>query len=132
MDIYTDRPVSRLEIIEAGGRRRFSDEAKLRIVAESYSGPRLGSATARKHGITRSQLNDWRRAAEVGRFGPLAVDGFIPAVIEPDVTVAKEELVVEAPPAGEAIVVELTGSGRVRICASAPLLLVSAVLKALR
>lgn len=130
MDIYTDRAVSRLEIIEAGGRRRFSDEAKLRIVAESYSGPRLGSATARKHGITRSQLSDWRRAAEVGRLGPLPVDGFVPALIEPAVTAAG--LVVETPQAGEAIVVELTGSGRIRICASAPLSLVSAVLKALR
>ena len=132
MDIYTDRPVSRLEIIEAGGRRRFSDEAKLRIVAESYSGPRLGSATARKHGITRSQLNDWRRAAEVGRLGPVPVDGFVRALIEPEVTASKEELAVEAPQAGEAIVVELTGSGRIRICAWAPPLLVSAVLKALR
>jgi transposase len=44
MDIYTDRLVSRLEIVDTGGRRRFSDAAKLRIVAESYSGRRLGSA----------------------------------------------------------------------------------------
>lgn len=56
MDVYTDKPVSRLEIMDRGGRRRFSDAAKLRIVAESYSGRRLGSATARKYGITRSQL----------------------------------------------------------------------------
>lgn len=52
MDVYTDTPISRLEIVESGGRRRFSDEAKLRIVEESYSGRRLGSATARKYGIT--------------------------------------------------------------------------------
>ncbi|MBA4224889.1 MAG: IS66 family insertion sequence hypothetical protein, partial [Methylobacterium sp.] len=43
MDVYTDTPISRLEIVERGGRRRFSDEVKLRIVEESYSGRRLGS-----------------------------------------------------------------------------------------
>ncbi|MFG1466761.1 transposase [Xanthobacter sp. DSM 24535] len=56
MDVYPDTPISRLEIVESGGRRRFSDEAKLRIVEQSYSGRRLGSATARKYGITRTQL----------------------------------------------------------------------------
>lgn len=85
MDVYTDTPISRLEIVERGGRRRFSDEAKLRIVEESYSGRRLGSATARKYAITRSQLNDWRDAARAGRFGPASHAGFIPAVIVPEV-----------------------------------------------
>lgn len=85
MDVYTDTPISRLEIVERGGRRRFSDEAKLRIVDESYSGRRLGSATARKYGITRSQLNDWRDAARAGRFGPVSSAGFVPAVIVPEV-----------------------------------------------
>jgi transposase len=90
MDIYTDTPFSRLEITESGGRRRFTDEAKLRIVAESYSGRRLGSATARKYGITRSQLNDWRNAARIGRLGALPVDGFVPAVIVPEVSAPTE------------------------------------------
>jgi transposase len=85
MDVYTDTPISRLEIVERGGRRRFSDEAKLRIVEESYSGRRLGSATARKYAITRSQLNDWRDAARAGRFGLASNGGFIPAVIAPEV-----------------------------------------------
>jgi len=86
MDVYTDTPISRLEIVERGGRRRFSDEAKLRIVEESYSGRRLGSATARKYAITRSQLNDWRDAARAGRLGPASSAGLIPAVIVPEVT----------------------------------------------
>ena len=47
MDILTDsRLVSRLEIVETGRRRRWSDAEKLRIVEESFSGPRLASATA--------------------------------------------------------------------------------------
>lgn len=31
------------------------------IVNGSYSAPRLASATARKYGLSRSQLNTWRR-----------------------------------------------------------------------
>lgn len=39
--------VSRMEIVDSGRRRRFSKEAKLAIVAESYSAPRqvIGSHT---------------------------------------------------------------------------------------
>ena len=102
MDVYTDTPISRLEIVESGGRRRFSDEAKLRIVEESYSGRRLGSATARKYGITRSQLNEWRDAARAGRFGPASSAGFVPAVIVPEVAAATGPLMAN-------------GSGRIEI-----------------
>ena len=42
------------------------------------------------------------------------------------------EPIKQAAPSGGMIVVELTGSVRIRICGSAPPLLVSAVLKALR
>ncbi|EJJ26180.1 Transposase [Rhizobium sp. CF142] len=41
----------------------LSNEAKLAIVAESYAAPRQVTATARHHGITRFQLNAWRKAA---------------------------------------------------------------------
>jgi hypothetical protein len=34
-------PISRLEIVDTGRRRRWSDGAKVRIVEESLSGPRL-------------------------------------------------------------------------------------------
>ena len=54
--------VSRLEVVELGRRRRWSDEGKVRIVEESYSGPRQISATARRHGISRTLLKTWRRA----------------------------------------------------------------------
>ena len=50
-----------------GRRRRWSDAEKLRIVAESMAGRRLVSATARRHDISRSQLNTWRRLAREGR-----------------------------------------------------------------
>jgi hypothetical protein len=43
--------VSRMEIVDSGRRRRFSKEAKLAIVAESYSAPRQVTVTARRHGM---------------------------------------------------------------------------------
>src|SRR4051794_7562263 len=87
MDVTIDsRPqVSRMEIVDSGRRRRFSNEAKLAIVAESYSAPRQVTATARRHGITRFQLNDWRKAAREGRLGSgRGVEGFIPALLVPE------------------------------------------------
>jgi len=80
MDSHTDsRNISRLEIIDTGRRRRWSNEAKLRIVEESFSGPRLASATARRHGISNPLLFAWRKAYREGRLGESV--GFVPAVI---------------------------------------------------
>src|SRR6266404_3272361 len=63
MDILTDsRQVRRLEIVETGRRRRWSAAEKLRIVEESFSGPRLVSATARHHGLSKQLLFSWRKA----------------------------------------------------------------------
>src|SRR6478609_3002646 len=83
MDILADtRPISRLEIVDTGRRRRWPDEAKVRIVEESLSGPRLASATARRHGISNQLLFSWRKAYRAGRLGaPL---GFVPAMIVPE------------------------------------------------
>lgn len=57
--------VEKLAIVETGRRRRWSDEEKLRIVTESLAGPRLASATARRHGISPGQLFTWRRELRV-------------------------------------------------------------------
>ena len=57
MDRLTDtRQISRLEVVDSGRRRRWSDAAKLRIIEESLSGPRLVSATARRNGISNQLL----------------------------------------------------------------------------
>jgi transposase len=47
-------------------RRHRSDEAKLRIVEESFEGVRQGSATARRYGVSGSLLSLWRRAYREG------------------------------------------------------------------
>ena len=54
--------VERLEIVETGRRRRWSEDEKLKIVVESFRSPRQVAATARRHGISRWQLHEWRRA----------------------------------------------------------------------
>jgi len=78
--------VGRLEVVETGRRRRWSEEEKLRIVTESLIGPRLVSATARRHGISTSLLFTWRRAHRRGMLTSRPVDaGFVPAVVVADV-----------------------------------------------
>lgn len=83
MDILTDsRRVTRLEVIDTGRRRRWTDEEKLRIVEESFSAPRLVSATARRNGISNALLFAWRKAYREGALG--AVAGFAPVNVAPE------------------------------------------------
>ena len=71
-------------MVDTGRRRRKSEEEKLRIVAESFSGPRLVSATARRYGISTSLLFTWRRACRQSTSQPSDA-GFVPAVVVPDI-----------------------------------------------
>jgi len=83
MDSHNDsRHISRLEIVDTGRRRRWSEAEKLRIVEESFSGPRQASATARRHGISNPLLFSWRKAYRKGRLGD--APAFVPAMIVPD------------------------------------------------
>jgi transposase len=87
--------VSTLEVIETGARRRWTREEKLRIVAESFSAPRVVSATARRYGLSSSQLFKWRRLALEAK--PAAGNeepGFVPALVMPEVNDSGSE----APP----------------------------------
>jgi transposase len=86
MDSHTHRAFGRLEVVETGRRRRWSEDEKVRIVLESLAGPRLVSATARRHGIARSQLLAWRRTLRAERSD--AAPGFVPAVIVPELPTA--------------------------------------------
>src|SRR3954463_16496872 len=70
--------VSRLEVVSTGARRRWTLQEKQRIVAESYGGPRLVSVTARRNGVSASQLFTWRRLAREDRLGGDAVPALFP------------------------------------------------------
>jgi len=86
MDRHThSAEVERLEVVETGRRRRWSEDEKLKIVLESLQAPRQVSATARRHGISRSQLLQWRRAFRAERTGTAEQQtGFVPAVVVPE------------------------------------------------
>lgn len=76
---------STLEVIETGSRRRWTLEEKQRIVAESFSAPRVVSATARRYGLSNSQLFNWRRQAREGNLvGETEGAAFVPAIVAPD------------------------------------------------
>ena len=74
--------VERLDVIETGRRRRWSDDEKLRIVLESLQTPRAISSTARRHGISRSLLVTWRRSFRPEPTSPEAQQvGFVPVMV---------------------------------------------------
>lgn len=126
MDAYKHSAVERLEIVETGRRRRWSEDEKLRIVMESLSAPRLVSATARRHGISRWQLSTWRREFRAGHTAMQSEPAFVPAVIVPSPGAMTE------PASGTVIMVELPTGSRVRLAVSTPAALAAAVLGALR
>ncbi len=85
MDSHTDSAqVRRLEVVQTGRRRRWSEDEKLRIVLESLQGPRQASSTARRHGISPSLLFAWRRAFGAVRGAGDQRPGFVPAVVRPE------------------------------------------------
>jgi len=113
--------VSTLEVIETGSRRRWTLDEKQRIVAESFSAPRVVSATARRHGLSASQLFAWRRQARDGTLVGEDVPGFVPAVITADSPRAAAAAKTKLPPSddpatrpnGGRMVIVLSGGCRV-------------------
>ncbi|SPJ25953.1 IS66-like element accessory protein TnpA [Palleronia abyssalis] len=73
-----------IEVLSAadGVRRRQRSEAdKLRIVEESFLGHRQASATARRHGISRSLMTTWRRQYRNGELGVCRPPSFTPLAL---------------------------------------------------
>ena len=105
--------------------RRWSDEEKARIVAESVEPGILVKAVARRHGVSETTLTKWRRRAREGTlpgaqnggaappFAPLVVDG-VPS--GQSVTIEAQGVVVNLPVDSpvDRIVAVATGLGRAR------------------
>jgi transposase len=99
--------------VETGRRRRWSEDEKLKIVLESLQAPRQVSATARRYGLSRSQLLQWRRLFRVEQKGAAEQQtGFVPAVVAPE-----PEATAPAPAgsAGGVIEIEFASGARMRI-----------------
>ena len=78
--------VRRLDVLETGRRRRWSDEAKERIVEEAFQRGVPVLAVARRHDVDPSQIYDWRKRLfpQISR----GVCGFAPVVVTPEVCVS--------------------------------------------
>jgi transposase len=105
--------VERLQVVDTGRRRRWSEEEKLKIVVESFRGPRRVAATARRYGLSRSLLLRWRRS-----FHPEPKDatgtqlGFVPAKLVPYPEETPDPI---RPASSGAIEIEFAAGARMRI-----------------
>lgn len=75
-----------IEVLSAADvprRRHWGDAAKIRIVEESFRGHRQVSATARRHGVSRSLLTIWRGQYRDGELGDETPPAFIPLTVSP-------------------------------------------------
>ena len=82
MDDHSDdlrRPQApRIEVYAGVGRRRWDDDLKARIVADSMEPGAIVTHVARRHGCRPQQVHDWRRKA---RQGLLALPGAMPSSV---------------------------------------------------
>ena len=117
--------VERLDVIAGPtGRRRWPDEVKARIVAETLEAGVRVNDVARRHGVQPQQVTAWRRLARQGKLA-------IPA----DGEVEFATLMVEAPEAAteRAASVEIEADGVViRLPPDAPAERIGAIVRALR
>ena len=118
----SDDGFRRLEVITGvGRRRRWTDEEKAWIVAESLDPATTTSAVARRYGLHPSQLFVWRQqlAAPAVRQAP----GFVPVVVAED----------DPAPAGMAGRIEIAlGPAVVRVGADVDAAALRRVLEAVR
>ncbi|WP_018322421.1 transposase [Bradyrhizobium sp. WSM2793] len=101
MDDHSDdirRPLSpRIEVYAGAGRKRWPDDLKAQIAAESLEPGAIVTDVARRHGCRPQQVHDWRRRARLGQLVlPASADtlSFVPVVSESALPVAAEAAVV--------------------------------------
>jgi transposase len=121
--------MSRVEVITGPiRRRRWSEEQKRAIVAESFAPGGSVSEVARRADICAAQIYRWRQELRA------AVAGFAPVLIassELSSMPASDEALCGDPAVEPAIEVEFVGKARVRIPNSVSVELAAAVIKAL-
>jgi transposase len=111
--------MARFEVITGPERRRrWSEDQKRAIVAESFAPGAVVSEVARRADISAGQIYRWRQELR-------AVAGFAQVLIAPGETAAN------APSCPEPVIEVEVGKARVRIPGSVPAALAAAVIKAL-
>jgi transposase len=107
-----------VEIYRGQARRRWSEDDKRRLVAETFGPGATVHGVARRHGVSPSQLFAWRKLYRVGAGieravpAPPGVPGFAAVEVAP----APPPSVVDAVAAPSGLIeIELACGGRVRI-----------------
>ncbi|MFS8036750.1 IS66-like element accessory protein TnpA [Xanthobacter sp. AM11] len=73
----------KVEVLGAERRRRWRDDEKARIVAETLDGTATVSEVARRHDVCPSLVFTWRRQARQGRLGGVTeVSSLLPVMIQ--------------------------------------------------
>ena len=86
MEVRGSKGLSRIEVLDGPtGRRRWPDDLKARIVAESFQPGARVCDVAAKYGLIARHLSEWRGLARKGELVvPIEVaPAFVPLVIEP-------------------------------------------------
>lgn len=118
--------MSRVEVITGPvPRRRWSEEQKRAIVAESFAPGGTVSEVARRADIYPAQIYRWRQELRA------AVAGFAPVLIAPSDFAALEDTLCGEPAIEPIIEIKFAGKTRVRIPNSVSAELAAAVIKAL-
>ena len=89
MEVRGAKGVSRIEVLDGPtGRRRWPDDFKARIVAESFQPGARVCDVAAKYGLIARHLSGWRGQARKGELVvPInAAPAFVPLVIEPSIS----------------------------------------------
>ncbi len=106
--VDNSRPRGRIEIrTGVGRRRRWSEEEKGRIVAESYAAGAVVSEIARRYEITPQHLFAWRKAARTGR---LALPGEAASMFVPVVTAEDSSAMAGRPGESRLIKIEIASA----------------------
>ena len=102
MDDLSDDPrrmsVQRVEVYAGSGRRRWPDDVKAQIVAESISPGAVVTQVARRHGCRPQQVHEWRAQARAGRLilpAPANAPALVPLVAEPPAASAAASITVD-------------------------------------
>ena len=120
--------MAQVEIFRGQARRRWSDEDKRRLVAETLSTGGTVHGVARRYGVNTSQLFTWRKQLRL-ELEPLAAPptpGFAAVAIAP----VMPPSVADVPMPSGLIEIELPDGGRVRISGAPDPAVVAAALRA--
>ncbi len=121
--------IDRLEVVELGRRRRWSEDEKLKIVLVSLQSPRQVSATACRYRVSRSLLLKWRRSFRPRQQAASGRQvGFMPATVISESEPATAAVVAAS---GGTIEIEFATGTRMRIAGAVDPATVSAAVAAL-